>query len=486
MSGGRKAGALGMGDWSIPPVVRKWLRLGAEAPAPHHHRASLATAATWSPAPKIVFVHVMKTAGTSVVEWMQRHYHHREVLHEATTFDRLAAVPLEVRARKRFVRGHFGLQIATEFRPDQGFHLVTILRDPLERAISHFWHVHRAQGSAPSWTLQARHEGFGVHELLKDPFARPYFANYQVRNFAYVRKSHDTFSVLDPDLAMPDDVDDADLERAKSALEELDCVGFTENLRQFVSDMSERFGFHPDSSLTKQRSYRPRDIAFSPDALAALRKANELDHELYRWAQGRLLGRSKKSYFLLEQKVTPMSIPLDASGKSLLQWSSTEPFFGTGWSDTQCAGTSIDPPHRWMLGTNEANIVLRVKRGASYLLIIDVLRFVDEQQASAFSLRADSTVVPLHGPNPTASAGPSGGVFLARLGPRPSDICVLTFHVDDLKSFSEINPEDPDSTPRGIALRSVTLVALDEQGRVELGPLASRAIPGGGASALSK
>lgn len=54
-------------------------------------------------------------------------------------------------------------------------------------------------------------------------------------------------------------------------------------------------------------------------------------------------------------------------------------------------------------------------------------------------------------------------MFAVDLGRQRLEACVLTFHVDSLKSFNDVNPEDPDKTPLGLALSSITLVMLAGQ-----------------------
>ena len=419
-------------------------------------------------APRLVLVHVMKTAGTSIIEWIQRHYAFDEVLRKASIWRELKAVPPEVLKTKKFIRGHFGSQIDTVFRREDGYCYITLLRDPVERVISHYWHSRRAPAASNVLEKAARKSDFSFEEFLEHPAARPFVRNYQVRNFAFDPRRH--FAGRAPRLAVPDDLVAHDLERAKATLERYDVIGTTEELGLFVDDMCRRFGFYPERALPRRRSYRDSGLSISDAALRRVRQLNELDYDLYEWAR-RLALVKRVAYWLPKQRILPMSTPLDASARPFFQWSVKDPFFGSGWSETQCADAREDPAHRWMNNTTDAEIAIRVRKGGSYLLMLDILRFVDEDQARTFSLTADGEPVALLGPTRTASSGAGGGLYLAQLGARASELCVLRFHVNSLKSFSEVNPADADSTPRGLAIRSLTLLQLDDNGRVDLGAL---------------
>ena len=102
----------------------------------------------------------MKTGGTSLNQWIQRHYCFDDILFEASLWRELWPIPAAKLKQKRFIRGHFGSYIAHYFKPTEGFFYITLLRNPVERVVSHFWHVKRATddrlywlGSQPSFDL---------------------------------------------------------------------------------------------------------------------------------------------------------------------------------------------------------------------------------------------------------------------------------------------------------------------------------------------
>src|SRR5205807_9103310 len=87
----------------------------------------------------MVFPHIMKTAGTSLISWIQRHYAYHEILLAAITWPELLRLPRGSLVGKKFVRGHFGCAIMKLFGADKGFTPIAVLRDLVESVVSNFW-----------------------------------------------------------------------------------------------------------------------------------------------------------------------------------------------------------------------------------------------------------------------------------------------------------------------------------------------------------
>jgi hypothetical protein len=96
----------------------------------------------------ILFMHIPKTAGTAFREAMIRNYKHSQVAYlyphpPGFLVSNLGLLPLEQRARFRLVMGHFQYGIH-EFLP-QEYTYVTIVRDPVERVISHYNYLRQTE-----------------------------------------------------------------------------------------------------------------------------------------------------------------------------------------------------------------------------------------------------------------------------------------------------------------------------------------------------
>jgi hypothetical protein len=92
----------------------------------------------------ILFMHIPKTAGTAFREALIENYKHSQIAYlyphpPGFLVSNLGLLPLEQRAKFRLVMGHFQYGIH-EFLP-QEYTYVTIVRDPVDRVISHYYYL---------------------------------------------------------------------------------------------------------------------------------------------------------------------------------------------------------------------------------------------------------------------------------------------------------------------------------------------------------
>jgi hypothetical protein len=404
---------------------------------------------------KLVFVHVMKTAGTSLYRWLQRHYRHDDILTEASNWLGYWAMPEEILARKRFVRGHFGSYITHYHNAANGFRTITVLRDPVERAVSHYFHGKSAPDAGRLGKI-IRAENLSLDDYLEHPGCAAFARNFQVRNFAYDLSARYNTEKLAPAQFFKRPMAEADLRNAQSFLEQADLVGYTEELGEFVEALSGLMGFVPEENLGSSRGYRQRGLTLSPDTEKRLRNANALDIELYEWAR-RKIARPQAKIMGLVRK--PPVNPIDLSGRLERHWSVMEPFFGTGWSDVQSSAGVSAPPHRWTIDREDATLSVKVDPGATYKLRVNLFRFASDEQSRQFSVLADGNELELS--QNFRIPLTTGRTYTTTFGPTRTDECVLTFRVKTLKSFNTLNPSDDDRTLRGLALCSLDFMKID-------------------------
>lgn len=97
---------------------------------------------------KLFFLHVPKCAGTTFKDVLYANYKTRKTawidgkFHEEST-KKLISLPRGVRNNYKCIMGHFKYGLHTHFEGD--FSYSTMLRDPIERVISLYYHIKRAE-----------------------------------------------------------------------------------------------------------------------------------------------------------------------------------------------------------------------------------------------------------------------------------------------------------------------------------------------------
>ena len=243
--------------------------------------------------PAVVFLHVPKTAGSTLRGLMARQFRPDEVwtapgargdaekryvryvqgleerpgrggaVHHNQRYRRmLEGLPPERLERLRLLIGHFWYGMAEDLPFPADY--VTMLRDPVPRVLSLYAH-------------RTAHHGLdrSLADYLSD--ARDWEVdNGQTRRLAGPGGDRDArFSPATPAL----------LERAKENLRSFRVVGVTERFDEFVALLSLELGWRPLAYFPRNVSEgRPRERDLDPPVLEAIRERNALDLELYAYA----------------------------------------------------------------------------------------------------------------------------------------------------------------------------------------------------------
>jgi hypothetical protein len=397
-------------------------------------------------APKVVFVHIMKTAGTTISNWVERHYGRSDVLTGAAVWPEFLQFPLSVVLQKRFIRGHFGNYI-TKILPPPHYRYMTLLRNPAERALSHYFHFKRVADDVRHELV--KNDDFTLDDYMTHPLTRSFAANFQVANLSLLYDWDP--AGLQGDITSGRALDDGALDRAKAFLEAVEVIGFQDELGGFVDSASAAFGYYPDHSLRKSRDYRPDDYHPSRQVLRRLEEINDLDFALYDWAK-RLQGARGRWKFAGRSAVNPIDLVADP----VRRWLPTEPFFGSGWWAVHWAEKG-ETAHRWS-DSADASITVRSRPGAGYVMTIEVFRFVLDTDAANFSLLIDGVRVPLVEPSQATRCEAGGGIYAAEFQAGDTGETVITFHMAELRTFASVYPDSNETTPRGLALAGMTIV----------------------------
>lgn len=205
--------------------------------------------------PTFFFVHIMKTAGTSfalqinanfAAEEIYPHPHSSNHEEEYWKLAEVRALGPEELDRIRIFHGHFPSLAVDMVGADV---TITLLRDPVERTISHLRHCERHF---------AQHRGKPLEEIYDDSWHGPLlFRNYQVKQFAMTPedspKAHN--EVIEVDAARYD--------LATANLEAVDVIGLTEHHDEFLDDVQGRYAWTMKRGLRLQASPGPMEVPAS-------------------------------------------------------------------------------------------------------------------------------------------------------------------------------------------------------------------------------
>jgi hypothetical protein len=239
-----------------------------------------------------VFVHIPKTAGTSVRLLFESNHKRQQLLRVypipnnrpwSVTREELVAMPAEELADVEVVFGH--LPFGIHRRLPRPCRYVTVIRHPVDRVVSHYYHHVRrvAQGRpadvpidkavAAGLSLAAFARGEIPNFNAKSPRAAPPSRNLMTRLLS---------SSFPTGAGGPDDP--VLLEQAKRNLaEHFLLIGVTEHLPGFVKLLGRELGWSDSGNLQRANTNpnRPTVESLDPETVEVIRQHNQLDLALY-------------------------------------------------------------------------------------------------------------------------------------------------------------------------------------------------------------
>lgn len=228
--------------------------------------------------PRYVFVHVMRTGGTSMrhLLWsrfpQERIYPNQAVIDDRGQYPEIGEVarhPQEFFRRFHLVAGHYPARIV-DLLPGSP-EVLTLLRHPVARTLSH---LRRAAATMPTF------RGMDFHEILDgERFRAQFVENYMTRYFSF-RSPTERASV---NLPLP--LDRSRLEDARKALDDCLWVGITEQYGRSLDLLAAVTDLELDGLRHDNRSTHRGEVDRA--LIRRIEELTQLDHELYEHARER-------------------------------------------------------------------------------------------------------------------------------------------------------------------------------------------------------
>lgn len=238
-----------------------------------------------------IFLHIQKTAGTSIVDIARRAYGNDQVISHGDYL--LPPQNLEeiVNAEGRnphhfgdrlFISGHFGFNFAQQLMQDRYF--FTFLRDPIERILSYYYFCRTRDPL--EYEIYALTQNLSLDEFLTLGLERPAVKaciwNNQTWQIANGYGNTNRRNILS---YTPNEI----LDLAISHLSEFSYIGFAETFETDRDNIFLDLGITPPSSRVASNSNPGRPMAndLPQSTLTLLAELTHLDRTLYKEAWSR-------------------------------------------------------------------------------------------------------------------------------------------------------------------------------------------------------
>jgi len=255
----------------------------------------------------LYFLHIPKTAGTSLISILDSYFKNDEVLRLHAWKYLLPKMPLDF-SKYRFVRGHYGIGFY-RLLPKKPLYL-TALRDPKGIIISSYKMIQRQPEEAKRYSIP---QGKTISELITDPKIEGLndtqvhwlavdldvisltknmdmneLANFQPEEHSYFKH--------------PNMSDDELLKTAKQNLVEFAWVGILERFEESLFLLHYQFGWKPIRD-TRKRNVAPKGLNDLNDAAKKqLDECTKLDREIYKYGLELFESRYLKMVSDLKEK----------------------------------------------------------------------------------------------------------------------------------------------------------------------------------------
>jgi hypothetical protein len=402
---------------------------------------------TGSRAP-LFFMHIPKTAGMSMRQYLNNQYQADDVC-PAERWQDLPDLGRDV-ASYRLVRGHFRHNLRQLVAPDA--RVLVVLREPLRRTVSALRHLGRDPNFHQTYEM-ARNLTLG--EMIRTEKIMALQRDVQARFLCASRRADDVTAYLMDARARNVDADAGDRENppafqlAADRLEAIDFVGITEDLGTLVATMAQEMSFHPPVYFPVVNENPERVdplLGLTDQELQIVRQHNSIDLQLYDFARKMLNGRS---FDRSMQQMVRRGVYQVPPGSFEIGMSGIIP--GSGWYGAESAGRTS---WRWTGPGRRFTLEVPLRQDVSYRFD---MTFADPRPSGPGNLTVEVNDYPMA--FELWSEGPLYRiVFVIEQGllARSGGFCRIQI---DTGETGQLSP--PDLRLLGISVRRVEFVCLE-------------------------
>jgi hypothetical protein len=456
--------------------------------APHTKRGMTPIADVLPASPRLFFIHIMKTAGTTLRPFLEQHYHHDDIADPVGAMKAEARrlgvdiekVPTrELLARFRHLRGHRNI---TDLLPED-FAWTTVLREPVARlhSLHRYWQRsdidelrrNRVPKRVIDLRLASREMSLEHMMAIDDAPIERNFHDGQARSLVsnHPEGRHASLS------------QSALLAEGLRTLDRCVCVGLTEQFDEFVQLLCFVMRWPPPPSV------QPLNVGDSQVALTAkqpvansIARGVELDRKVYARARqlfdGQCAAMKRTCLGLTDGEPIPADLTaadihelvdrraieaLKKHGQSIELPSSVGtdmrgPIRGVGWLERE--GIDVGRIYRWTGPATCSSLDLLVAKADRYEVEVQVISVIHEDILA-------SAKVSLNGVDAeriTIQPCDDSRVLLAEIpgsAVERDGFARITIHVPRTASHQDVHPDCPDSRQKGLAITRITLAATN-------------------------
>jgi hypothetical protein len=430
----------------------------------------------------LCFVHVPKTAGTTLISLLDAKFHHSDIC-PAQLWSHVAIAPF-LSSDYRLIRGHFTWDDYAQYVSSPVY--IAMVRDPVQRTISEYnfmndypdsWknqqqHLEAVydfdpQAGAAVETrikLQQRAIALDLDQFVRDPFVQTAIGNSHLRAFA-------TSTTQPSQLSLAEQLD-----LARQRLQDLAFVGVVEDFQTSMALLAYTFGWHPIGQYQRLMTAKAANYAgdLAPGTLDCLREINQGDQVLYDQARQLLGDRVQQMRQTLAQTYGPGDEAQvnrwlerhyadcyairNPNPVQDLDLTMDQPISGSGWQLREGEGDTL---FRWTGPGSESTLDLPLAAGRDLTLRLKVVGGITPEVVDGLTLTVNDETVPL---TKVCHLDTENTFLVIYQGTIPTTALEsdrpftrLRFQVPHTLSHQSLDPSNPDHRPVGIALNHLRL-----------------------------